>query len=77
MSAHTHKGMHVLLYQKFITSGLLEAKYGSFFARLMQLRQKADYNSVFDITQDEGEEILHLSEDFINVITALISNPQP
>lgn len=47
-------------------------RYGSFLARMMQLRQKADYNCSFDITEEEISDIRPLAKDLVLVISNLL-----
>ena len=53
LSAKTHDGSLTHLGQDFIMKGVVDQKFGRFFARMVQLRQKADYNSVAEVSEDE------------------------
>lgn len=72
VSAHTHAGVIAQFSLHFVKTGLIEAHYGSFLARLMQLRQKADYNCAFDITQNEVQDIAPLAHSFVEAVRFLI-----
>ena len=54
-------------------TGQLDKKYGRFFARMIQLRIKADYNSIADITEDEVLEMAPLSHDFVKAVGELVN----
>lgn len=69
--AHTHAGMISQFNLNFIKTNILEVHYGSFLARMMQLRQKADYNCDYDVSQDEVADIIGLSKDFTKKINSL------
>lgn len=43
-----------------------------FLARMFQLRQKADYNCAYEISESEISEIIGLSHQFIATILHLI-----
>jgi uncharacterized protein (UPF0332 family) len=60
-------------------TGQLDKKYGRFFARMIQLRIKADYNSIADITEAEVLELAPLSHDFVTAVGELvnITNVEP
>ena len=58
----------------FVKTGLIERNYGSFLARMMQLRQKADYNCAYDITEKDVCEIVSLSRDFVHKVESLIQS---
>lgn len=72
ISAHTHAGIITQFSLNYVKPGKVGRQYGSFLARLMQLRQKADYNCVYDITKEEVAEIKALAIDFVNAIRQLI-----
>ena len=56
----------------FVKTEIVEPKYGSFLARMMQLRQKADYNCAYDITQMDLDEYITLSKDFVRKMDELV-----
>ena len=50
----------------------LDKQFGRFFSRMIQLRMKADYNSVAEVTEAEVLEMAPLSASFINSIKTLL-----
>ena len=68
ISAHTHAGMIQQFSLHFVKTRMVDMHYGSFLARMMQLRQKADYNCAYDISEEEVKEIATLAHEFIEVI---------
>ena len=72
-AAKKHAGTVSQFSLHFVKSGVVEPIYGSFLARMMQLRQKADYNCAYDISQMDLDEYITLSKDFINKMDELIS----
>ncbi len=72
ISAKSHDGSLTYLGKYFILPGEVEKKFGRFFARMVQLRQKADYNSIAEVTEDEVHEMAPLSHDFIESLEQLI-----
>lgn len=68
ISAHTHAGMIQQFSLHFVKTGMVDMHYGSFLARMMQLRQKADYNCAYDISEEEVKETATLAHEFIEVI---------
>lgn len=72
ISTRTHDGCLTELGKKFILTGELDKKYGRFFSRMIQLRIKADYNSIAEVTEAEVLEMAPLSTDFISSIEALL-----
>ena len=68
-----HAGAVTQFSLHFVKSGLVKPVYGSFLARMMQLRQKADYNCAYDISEEDLSELVSLSRDFISKIEILLS----
>lgn len=72
ISTKTHEGCLTELGKNFILTGELDKQFGRFFSRMIQLRMKADYNSVAEVTEAEVLEMAPLSASFINSIEALL-----
>ena len=72
LSAHTHAGTSTLFGQHFVKTGLVDMAYGRFFATMVQLRQKADYNSVADITEQDARDIVDMTRSFVEKVESLI-----
>ena len=72
ISTRTHDGCLTELGKNFILTGELDKKYGRFFSRMIQLRIKADYNSIAEVTEAEVLEMAPLSADFITSIENLL-----
>lgn len=71
VNAHTHAGISAQFSLHFVKTGVVDVVYGSFLARMFQLRQKADYNCAYEISEEEVREIIGLSHDFVNVVLSL------
>jgi len=67
-----HSGTVTQFSLHFVKTGKVEATYGSFLARMMQLRQKADYNCAYDISEKDLVEQVSLSKDFVKKIEELL-----
>lgn len=72
VSAKTHDGSLTHLGQDFILSGEIDKKFGRFFSRMVQLRHKADYNSIAEVTKEEVLEMQPLSKEFIEQVENII-----
>lgn len=68
-----HSGTVTQFSLHFVKSGKVEPTYGSFLARMMQLRQKADYNCAYDISESDLLEQVTLSKEFIKKIEELLA----
>jgi len=72
LSTKSHDGCLTELGKSFILTGELDKKYGRFFARMIQLRIKADYNSIAEVAENEVLEMAPLSKEFVDSIEALL-----
>ena len=74
LSAKSHDGSLTHLGQDFIMKGMVDKRFGRFFSRMVQVRQKADYNSVAEVTEDEVMEMAPLSHEFVEAIEHLLKS---
>ena len=72
ITTKTHDGTLTELGKHFVLTGQLDKKYSRFYARMIQLRIKADYNSVADVTEAEICEMAPLSHEFVAALEALV-----
>ena len=72
LSAHTHSGTSTVFGQHFVKTGMIDISFGRFFASMVQLRQKADYNSVANITEQDARDIVDMSCAFVEKVESLI-----
>lgn len=72
VNAHTHAGINTQFSLHFVKTGIVDVSYGSFLARMFQLRQKADYNCAYEVSENDIHEINGLARDFIQVVLGLI-----
>ena len=71
--SHTHDGTLTELGKHFVLTGQLDRKYGRFYARMIQLRIKADYNSIADVSEQEVLELAPLTHEFIEALFPLLA----
>jgi uncharacterized protein (UPF0332 family) len=72
VSAKSHDGSLTHLGQDFILSGEIDKKFGRFFSRMVQLRHKADYNSIAEVSESEVLEMAPLYHDFVDCMKSLL-----
>lgn len=72
VSGATHKGMISPFSLHFVKPGLISMEQGSFLSRMMQLRQKADYNCFYDISEDEVRSLASPTHEFVDTVLKLI-----
>ena len=68
-----HSGTVTQFSLHFVKSGIVDITYGSFLARMMQLRQKADYNCAYEISEADLSEQVKLSKEFLKKIEELLT----
>jgi uncharacterized protein (UPF0332 family) len=68
----THSGMISQFSQHFVKTGIVPIETGSFLARLFQLRQKADYNCAYDITNEDAKSFQEPARQFVDRIIQLV-----
>ena len=73
ITAKTHEGTLTELGKNFVMTDKLDKKYGRFFSRMIQLRLKADYNSIANVTEAEVLEMAPLSHEFVAAVQQLIN----
>lgn len=72
ISSHTHSGMIAQFSLHYVKTGKISIAYGSFLSRMVQLRQKADYNCMYDISENDVKDFILQAKDFIQHIENLI-----
>lgn len=72
ITRHTHKGLHVTLGKQYVLTGKLDANLSSIFRTMEQLREKADYNCAYDISEDEVNEMQEPSRKIIEEVKKLV-----
>lgn len=73
IATKTHDGTLSELGKHFVLTGQLDRKYGRFFARMIQLRIKADYNSIAEVSEAEVLEMAPLTHEFIDALLPLLA----
>ena len=73
IATKTHDGTLTELGKHFILTGQLDRKHGRFFARMIQLRIKADYNSIAEISETEVQEMAPLAHEYVTAVEGLLN----
>ena len=67
----THSGALTEFGKNFVLTGFVDRKFSRFLAHMVQLRIKADYNSVAEVSEDEVREMAPLAHEFVNNLLPL------
>ena len=64
----SHEGLNVLFSLHFVKTGVFEPKYGSLVSRMEQLRDKADYNVLFEVSAEDLQSMRPTIHELIELI---------
>ena len=73
LSSRRHSGMLTQFGLHFIKTGIIEDRYGAVLTRMEQLREKGDYNCLFEVTKDELLTFVKPAIELIEKIRQLIA----
>ena len=72
--AHTHKGTSSQFGQFYVLTGIFDRSDGILYSRLQTMREKADYQNVFNLSPEKGEILIREAQDLQNKIINRIKN---
>jgi len=72
LSSRRHSGMLTQLGLHFVKTGIIEDRLGAFLTRMEQLREKGDYNCLFEVTKEELLSFVAPTNELIDKISSLI-----
>ena len=72
LACKRHSGMISQFGLHFIKTGIIEDRLGAFLTRMEQLREKDDYNCIFDVSEEDLYTIIEPAHELVNVIKTLI-----
>ncbi|MBR0196074.1 MAG: HEPN domain-containing protein [Paludibacteraceae bacterium] len=68
----SHRGTNVQFHQHFIQTGLIDPKFGHFVALMENMREKADYDVIYDVTREDLEALKPIVYELIQKIELLL-----
>lgn len=69
----SHKGAAIRFHQFYVKTGIFSMEDGSFYSQMETLREKADYNCFFDVTEDEILSRIEPAKELVVKIKAYIN----
>lgn len=69
---NSHRGAKSVLYLKYVSTGKLDNSVSSLFSKLQTLRDKADYDIIFEATEKDINDFRPQMDGFLAAIKALI-----
>ena len=71
-SVSKHSGAISLFDREFVKKQLLDKKFSRWLHEAFDLRQRADYREMFNITTERAEEVLRNADKFVQEVKKLI-----
>lgn len=72
-SVNTHRGVVVLFGQHYIRTGIFDMADGKLYSQLQTMREKGDYNCIYQTTEDEVKPMIEPAERLIKKIGKYIA----
>ncbi|MBR4242702.1 MAG: HEPN domain-containing protein [Bacteroidaceae bacterium] len=69
----SHKGAAIRFHQFYVKTGIFSMEDGSFYSQMETLREKADYNCFFDVTEAEILSRIEPAKELVVKIKAYIN----
>ena len=68
----SHHGTNAQFHQHFIKTGIIDPKFGHFVAVMENMREKADYDIIYDVTREELEALKPLVYELLEKVEHLL-----
>lgn len=59
----THKGTSIQFGKTYVLSGVFSRRDGVLYGQLQTMREKADYQNVFNLEEEEGRQLIESAEE--------------
>ena len=69
----SHHGTNAQFHLHFIKTGIIDPKFGHFVAVVENMREKADYDVIYDVEREELEALKPLVYELLQVVEKLLS----
>ncbi|MCQ2312192.1 MAG: HEPN domain-containing protein [Paludibacteraceae bacterium] len=69
----THDGLNTLFGLHFVKNGVIEPRFGAFVSKMESLRTKADYDVVYDVSEEDLREMQPMAHELITLINKMLS----
>jgi uncharacterized protein (UPF0332 family) len=72
IQSKSHNGTIAQFNQLFVKTGLIEPRFGHFVAVMENMREKADYDVIYDVTREDLEALKPLAYELLTIIEQLL-----
>ena len=69
----THRGTNFQFNQHFIQTGIFDPKFGRFLAVMENMREKADYDVIYDVSREDLEALKPLAYELLEFTEKLLN----
>lgn len=73
IQSKSHHGTNAQFHQCFIKTGAIDPKFGHFIAVMENMREKADYDVIYDVSREDIEALKPLAHELVQVIEKLLT----
>lgn len=73
----THKGTSIQFGKSYVLTGVFSREDGILYSRLQTMREKADYQNIFSMDEEEGKELIHAAEELRQRICGYVKGKLP
>lgn len=74
IQSKSHHGTNAQFHQHFIKTGIIDPKFGHFIAVMENMREKADYDVIYDVVREDLEALKPLAYELVQLIEKLLNN---
>ena len=72
IQSKSHNGTIAQFNQHFVKTGIIEPKYSHFVSVMESMREKADYDVIYDVTREDLEALKPVAYELIEKIEQLL-----
>lgn len=73
INSKSHHGTNAQFQLHFIKTGLIDPKFGHFIAVMENMREKADYDVIYDVSREDLDALKPLAYELLERIEQLLS----
>ena len=74
IQSKSHHGTNAQFHQHFIKTGIIDPKFGHFIAVMENMREKADYDVIYDVAREDLEALKPLAYELVQLIEKLLND---
>ncbi len=72
LEVKTHKGLKAIFAQEFITTGILDVRWGKLVSKLFNLRQMGDYGDITPLSEQDVLPFIQEVNTFKTTVNSLL-----